>query len=79
MTLYKATASGQVPMTPNEEAAFEASRAPKPPTKEEHNASILAQLVEIDTKSIRALREGNTQRIQALESQAAMLRTQLLL
>jgi hypothetical protein len=28
MTLYKATADGNVPMTPEEEAEFEASRAP---------------------------------------------------
>lgn len=30
MTLYRATAEGQVPMTPEEEAEFEASRLPDP-------------------------------------------------
>jgi hypothetical protein len=35
MTLYRATAAGPVPMTPDEEAEFEASRAPQPPTREQ--------------------------------------------
>ena len=77
MTLYRATAVGNVPMTPEEEAEFEASRVPKPPTKEEVNAPILAQLSAIDLKSIRALREGDDARVSSLESEAATLRAQL--
>jgi hypothetical protein len=42
-----------------------------------HNAEILAKLEQIDRKSIRALREGDSQRIHALESEAAALRLQL--
>jgi len=41
------------------------------------NAPILAQLATIDGKSIRALREGDQERISALESEAAALRLQL--
>lgn len=48
-----------------------------PLTKEELNAPILAQLTEIDAKSIRALREGNGARIADLEQQATTLRSQL--
>lgn len=46
-------------------------------TLEEQNAPILAALVEIDRKSIRAIREGNTARIAEFEQQAAALRLQL--
>ena len=42
-----------------------------------HNARIKAQLAELDSKSIRALREGNLVRIDELEDQAAALRAQL--
>jgi hypothetical protein len=42
------------------------------------NQSIYDQLYQIDLKSIRALRSGDTQRITELESQAAVLRAQLL-
>ena len=38
---------------------------------------ILKQLSEIDAKSIRALREGNTERIAQYEAQAQKLREQL--
>lgn len=41
------------------------------------NAPILTRLQELDAKSIRALREGNTERLQALEAQAQALREQL--
>jgi len=44
---------------------------------ESANKAILAQLEEIDRKSIRALREGNNVRIAELENQAAALRLQL--
>lgn len=44
----------------------------------QHNAGIIVQLEAIDAKSIRALREGNTQRIATLEIEAATLRQQLL-
>jgi hypothetical protein len=46
-------------------------------TNAEHNAPILLELQQIDAKSIRALREGNQERITALESQAVALRSQL--
>jgi hypothetical protein len=39
--------------------------------------AILAELEAIDTKSIRALREGHRARIDALEEQAQALRTEL--
>ena len=39
--------------------------------------NILKQLSEIDAKSIRALREGNTERIAQYEAQAQKLREQL--
>lgn len=42
------------------------------------NAQIKLQLAEIDAKSIRALREGNSTRIAELETQAATLRAQLI-
>lgn len=42
----------------------------------ENNADILAQLEQIDAKSIRALREGNTNRLAELEQQAQTLRGQ---
>ena len=40
------------------------------------NVMILNQLVAIDAKSIRALREGDTARIAALEAEAVVLRGQ---
>ena len=39
--------------------------------------AILAELASIDSKSIRALREGNATRIAELEAQAQALRTEL--
>mgnify|MGYP003658275126 FL=1 len=47
------------------------------PTKQEINATIYDQLLKIDQKSIRGLREGDNVRILSLESQAATLRAQL--
>lgn len=44
---------------------------------EAHNAPILAELARIDAKSIRPLREGDVDRVAALEAQAAALRVQL--
>ena len=44
---------------------------------EEYNAPILAQLADIDAKSIRPLREGETARVRELAEQAAILRSQL--
>lgn len=41
------------------------------------NAPIIAQLKEIDNKSIRALRTNDTNRLTELETQAAQLRSQL--
>lgn len=43
----------------------------------EYNNAIIAQLKEIDSKSIRALRTNDTERLNALEAQAASLRAQL--
>lgn len=40
-------------------------------------ADVLADLQAIDTRSIRALREGNQQRIAELEAQAVALRAEL--
>lgn len=42
-----------------------------------HNAPILQALQDIDARSIRALREGDQVRINALEAEAAALRSQL--
>lgn len=60
---------------PLTEAEREALRAP--PTKEEINTPIFAQLITIDLKSIRALREGNQQLLNDYEKQAAALRAKL--
>ncbi len=46
------------------------------PTFETLNAALLAQLEDIDRKSVRALREGDTARIAQLNEQAATLRSQ---
>ena len=40
-------------------------------------ADVLAELTDIDMRSIRALREGNTARIAELEAQAVALRAEL--
>ena len=40
-------------------------------------ADVLADLQAIDTRSIRALREGNATRVAGLEAQAQALRTEL--
>lgn len=45
---------------------------------EDHNTNILQQLEEIDKKSIRPLRDGDTVRVQALEDEAIALRSQLM-
>ena len=50
---------------------------PKPISSNDIKARILNQLSAIDQRSIRALREGDTTRITALEAEAAELRTQL--
>ena len=41
------------------------------------NQDICAELEALDAKSIRALREGNTERIAAIEAQAVTLRAEL--
>ncbi len=48
-----------------------------PPSAAEINAPIYAKLAEIDLKSIRPAREGDTVRLAALEDQAKLLRAQL--
>lgn len=45
---------------------------------EEINREIMLKLESIDKKSIRALREGDAARIDALESEASELRLQLI-
>lgn len=40
-------------------------------------SAILAELIDIDTKSIRPLRSGETDRLKALEAQAVKLRLEL--
>lgn len=63
--------------TPEEEAEILALQN-QPVDMNKHNAPILIQLEMIDAKSIRALREGNADRITELEQQAASLRLQLI-
>lgn len=46
--------------------------------KKAHNEAIIAALDEIDQKSIRPLRDGETERITLLRTQAAALRAQLI-
>lgn len=64
------------PCTPEEQAEIDARRTAEP-TAAEHNAPILAELERIDLKTIRPLREGDTERVEALKEQAAQLRAQL--
>lgn len=47
------------------------------PSKDENNAPLIASLLDIDMKSIRALRESDLVRLKALNDQATLLRTQL--
>lgn len=54
-------------------AAAEAAKA----AKDIRRQAIFADLATIDTKSIRALREGNATRIAELETQAVALRAEL--
>jgi len=70
--------------TPEEDAQREldiqslsAKQAKSLPTKDEINAVIYDQLLKIDLKSIRPLREGDQVRIDDLKAQAATLRAQL--
>lgn len=48
-----------------------------PPVPQRSRDAILADLAAIDTRSIRALREGNQRRIAELEAQAVALRAEL--
>ncbi|MET3134606.1 hypothetical protein AAKU55_004906 [Oxalobacteraceae bacterium GrIS 1.11] len=48
------------------------------PFTESANVAILAQLLDIDQKSIRALRTGDLPRLAALEADAVLLRTKLI-
>lgn len=48
-----------------------------PLTVAQQKAQILAELADIDSKSIRAIRTGDTARMASWEAQAATLRTQL--
>ena len=65
---------GMTLATPDQIASI---TAPKKPTIDEINAPIIAQLAEIDKKTIRPLREGDTARVAALDAEAAALRAQL--
>lgn len=55
----------------------EEAEALRPVPTIDRAAEIKAELAAIDMKSIRALREGDTARISALESQAQALRDEL--
>lgn len=61
----------------NEEVALTDSKIKAEIVATENNARIMLALEKIDAKSIRALREGNQERIAALEAEAATLRLQL--
>ena len=52
-------------------------KPPVPPTPFETNLPIYQQLMEIDARSIRAIRENHLERLADLEAQAAALRAQL--
>jgi len=64
-------------MTSEEIAEFTAMQNGEGQTFEVRNAAILAQLAELDAKSIRPLREGDAARVAALEEEAETLRAQL--
>lgn len=61
----------------NEEVALADGKIKSAIIAAENNSRIMQELEKIDAKSIRALREGNQERIAALESEAATLRLQL--
>jgi hypothetical protein len=50
----------------------------EPPSTDELNTPLLVELDIIDRKSIRAIREGNTERVKELEAQAVILRGRLM-
>lgn len=60
--------------SPNDKAT---EYAENPIIHSDTNIGILEKLVAIDMKSVRALREGDQDRIDALESEAEELRVQL--
>ena len=62
--------------TDDEQAEIDNRRAIGIPV-DEFNKPILAELEILDKKSIRALREGDSMRIQTIESEAMALRLQL--
>ena len=64
-----------VPFTPEEIAEWQAETAAHAARAE--RARILAQLEELDRRSIRALREGDSQRIAELEAEAILYRQRL--
>ena len=64
--------------TQEEEAEITARKLLAPALEAaQFNATILAQLEEIDAKTIRPLRDGEADRVAELRAQAAALRTQL--
>lgn len=80
MTLYRATAEGQVLMTPEEEMEFlaEQARNVESQRKAGINAQIAALEVKITPRRMReALLTGDTSYISMIESQIAALRIQL--
>ena len=74
-TLYHVINGALVPFTAEETAAQQA--ATQAAQTAQQRQAILAQLDDLDRRSIRALREGNQTRITQLEAEAAGLRTQL--
>lgn len=75
-SLIDASNGGSIGDIMREDGTFE-SPPPVELSKEEHNAAIIAQLVIIDSKTIRALRENNVDRLAELDAQAALLRPEL--
>lgn len=64
------------PCTPEEQLEIDERRAAGIPV-DVLNAPILEKLIQLDLKTIRALREGNTVKIAEHEQQAINLRSQL--
>lgn len=75
---YDYVQDGNVLLGTNRVMCAECTAAAQAAANASFNNDIKAQLVEIDAKSIRGLREGDTQRVADLEAQAVALRAQLI-
>lgn len=76
---HKMTADGPVPFTAEEEAEWDAMQLAEKnqAIADKRRQAILAELQEIDKRSVRPIREGNASRISELEAQAKVLRAEL--